>query len=434
MRHMKRTWATAAVTAALALAAAGCSTSDGSTTTADAATAGEAAERGGIQPGYALDEDRFSPLIITSLAPDPIPFTGSDGKVHVAYELQVINFSPRPATITRIETLADGPDGPVVTTFAPDEITPRTVLVADYPSSPTPVTQIPPGRVALLVLDATFDTRDDVPSVVTHRLTASFGDVASDQREFASRYPTEVTQLGGEVRTSSELPVVIGPPLAGTGWWVANGCCGVSPHRAGLLPVGGRINGVERYALDLARLDTAAPALFDPETGQPATFRDDDTVNANYLAYGEKVLAVADGTVVASTVDQPDATPQHLTPGLPLDHLGGNHLIIDIGDGNYAFYGHLQPDSPRVKVGDRVTRGQTIALLGNSGNTTEAHLHFHVTRAPTPLSGDNVPFEIDTFTFVGTTHDGRLEAGPDAGRRTDQLPLNLSLVDFPPAP
>ena len=50
--------------------------------------------------------------------------------------------------------------------------------------------------------------------------------------------------------------------------------------------------------------------------------------------------------------------------------------MLDLGNGVYAFYAHLKTGSPAVRVGDRVRRGQEIARTGNSGNTSEAHLHF----------------------------------------------------------
>ena len=58
--------------------------------------------------------------------------------------------------------------------------------------------------------------------------------------------------------------------------------------------------------------------------------------------------------------------------------LAGNHVILDIGGGRFAFYAHLQPGSLRVKLGDKVRRGQVLGLVGNSGNSTEPHLHFHI--------------------------------------------------------
>jgi murein DD-endopeptidase MepM/ murein hydrolase activator NlpD len=53
----------------------------------------------------------------------------------------------------------------------------------------------------------------------------------------------------------------------------------------------------------------------------------------------------------------------------------GNNVVIDIGGGRYLLMGHLSPGSIQVKVGDHVKLGQQIAKVGNSGNTTEPHLH-----------------------------------------------------------
>ena len=58
--------------------------------------------------------------------------------------------------------------------------------------------------------------------------------------------------------------------------------------------------------------------------------------------------------------------------------IGGNQIVIDHGNGEFSFYAHLKPGSLLVKPGDRVQRGQRIAAVGGSGNSTEPHLHFHV--------------------------------------------------------
>jgi murein DD-endopeptidase MepM/ murein hydrolase activator NlpD len=87
--------------------------------------------------------------------------------------------------------------------------------------------------------------------------------------------------------------------------------------------------------------------------------------------------------------------------GLTLEQYGGNHIVQDIGDGNYAFYAHLKTGSVKVKPGDRLSTGQVIANLGNTGNTDAPHLHFHVMSAPDPLMANGLPFIFKSFKLDG---------------------------------
>ncbi len=403
--------------------ATACSSSDEQAAPSSTPTTARATDRGGVPEGYPLDHDVVAPLVISALGDDPIPVTGTDGKVHVVYELEILNAAPRPATITRIDTLAGVADGPVVATIGPDEIEARSLLVAAYGA---PFTEIPVGGTAVVLLDDVFASRRDVPATSNHRMQATFGAAPSAELEpIAARYPDSVTQIGGVVHASTQRPVILGPPVAGDGWVAGNGCCGNSSHRGAVQPVAGRLNGTERFAIDFVRLDSDVEGV--------VTFRGDGTKNKDYFAYGTPLLAVADGTVVSVQADVPDSTPQHAPTDLSIEQLGGNHVILDIGGGNHVYYAHMIPGSAAVKVGDTVKRGQVIGKLGNSGNSSEAHLHLHVTRAPLPLAGDNVPYEFDRFTFVGSLSGDAVEAGPDAGERTDQLPLDGSVIDFPSA-
>lgn len=387
----------------------------------------------GIQPGYPTDRDAFAPLVITPIAPDPVPVRGTDGRLHVVYELQVFNASPRPATLLKVQTLAGGFRGRVVATLSRSQIVSRTRQLADYPLTPVPATTIPAGRVALLLLDDVYATRRAVPARMTHRVTARFGAAIPDQGPAAKLFPARVTQIGGAVTTSRRRPVVIGPPLAGGGWVAVNACCTLTSHRGAMVPIGGRINGAERYAVDWSRFDLSGP-LFDLTTGLAATFRGDPTRNESYLSFGQPILAVADGRVVRVVSDMPEAPPQQILKGLRLDQLGGNHVTVDIGSGVYAFYAHLKAGSPTVRVGDRVRRGQVIALLGNSGQSSEAHLHFQLMRGIAPLSSDNVPFEIDRFSLVGTAAPAGVVPRPTPGPRSNELPLHNSVTEYPAAP
>ena len=381
--------------------------------------------------------DVMSPLVIGAIAPAPIPVRGSDESFHVAYELTVLNFSPRPAVITSVETLA--PDGSAVTTLSQDEVAERTMIVADY-GTPAPAEDgaeagmwIPSGKTALLVLDDVYSTREAIPASVTHRITASFGPAESGEGGIAVLWPDEISQNGGAITISTEEPIAVGAPLRGQGWLITSGCCALNAHRNVLLPVGGRINGAERFAVDANQIDVASTR----ENGYSDSVEVDGDPgdNESYLAYGAPVLAVADATVVTVHATDPDTTPGTLPlgPGFTLANLGGNVIALELAPDLFAVYYHLAPGSPTVRVGDTVTRGQEIARLGNSGNSSAAHLHFQLSRTPLIFSSESVPYVFDEFTVVGSLDPktGQLIGEPSPGRRQNALPLALTLIDFP---
>ena len=111
--------------------------------------------------------------------------------------------------------------------------------------------------------------------------------------------------------------------------------------------------------------------------------------------------------------------------GITTENIGGNMLVVDIGDGAFAFYAHLQRGSLKVKLGDRVTTGQVIGLLGNTGNSTAPHLHFHVMDGPSPLDANGLPFVFTQFSSRGvvTMSDDNdpLEKG-DPAKIVDERP------------
>jgi murein DD-endopeptidase MepM/ murein hydrolase activator NlpD len=99
------------------------------------------------------------------------------------------------------------------------------------------------------------------------------------------------------------------------------------------------------------------------------------------------------------------------------------------------------PGSVRVRVGQRVTIGQTLGLLGSSGNSNAPHLHFQLMDGPTPLGAEGLPFRFSAFTAEGTlTNFPRFFvlgakaklAGAPRGPKRAELPLNLQVVDFGP--
>ncbi len=104
------------------------------------------------------------------------------------------------------------------------------------------------------------------------------------------------------------------------------------------------------------------------------SYKGDPLKNESYYAFGQPVLAPADGTVVSIVNDIPDNEPVGvMNEKIP----AGNEIVIDHG-GEYSVLAHLKKGSVKVKVGDKVSSGEEIGLLGNSGNSSEAHLHYQV--------------------------------------------------------
>ena len=207
-------------------------------------------------------------------------------------------------------------------------------------------------------------------------------------------------------------------------------------HRSSSLAVNGKIYFAQRFAIDWMRLDDAGRLVH----GDPADVY-------SYTDYGAEVLAVADGTVVdtLNTLDdqKPGTLPDPKT--ITVQNVDGNHVVLDLGVGVYAFYAHMQKGSVAVAAGDRVKRGQVLGKLGNTGNTSGPHLHFHLMESPSVLGSNGIPYEIDSFVLVGqvpqadfaaaTGVEGDWSKGfsPKPTSRHDQFPMDLNIVNFAPA-
>jgi murein DD-endopeptidase MepM/ murein hydrolase activator NlpD len=140
---------------------------------------------------------------------------------------------------------------------------------------------------------------------------------------------------------------------------------------------------------------------------------------------------------------RPESVPGALPAGLTAEAAAGNHVIIDMGNGHYAMYAHLATGTLKVKVGDTVTRGQVLGLLGNTGNSDSPHLHFQVMDRPSALDANGLPFVFDEMEFegmaTGTIADldknsvGGIPFKIDAsgkGPRKLEYPKNLDVIGF----
>ncbi|MCJ8144485.1 M23 family metallopeptidase [Ancylobacter sp. A5.8] len=293
---------------------------------------------------------------------------------------------------------------------------------------------IAPGGSATVLLDVSLAADAVLPAQLSARITASRlkdanGTLVPDHSEGPA--PAVYTFTGAPV-VPGRPAVVVAPPLRGKGWVAVSGCCdALTAHRGAILAINGRQVAPERFAIDWVKLR---------DDGH--LFTGDGTKVTDYAYYGDPILAAADGVVVNvydgadEQVPGPDAKPTGITPA----NIGGNMVVIDIGGGAYAFYAHLQRGSLKVGLGDRVKTGDVIGLLGNTGNSTAPHLHFHVMDGTSPLNANGLPYVFTRFSGQGTLAPGsedELERGKPArieprlvGPMTDMLPLNDQVVDF----
>ena len=117
----------------------------------------------------------------------------------------------------------------------------------------------------------------------------------------------------------------------------------------------------------------------------------------SYHCWGRSIFAPAEGVVVRAVDGLPDQTIGAADPSNP----AGNHVVIDFGNEEYGFLAHLRQGSVRVDKGDVVSIGQEIGLCGNSGNTTEPHLHFHMQTSPTLGQGAGLPMQFTNYQSDG---------------------------------
>jgi len=165
------------------------------------------------------------------------------------------------------------------------------------------------------------------------------------------------------------------------------------------------------------------PAIW-KRTRNGASFSGPEGEISSYYSYGKRVLAVANGTVLKIKDGIPDNKPGHVGAealNLSRETIAGNVIVLELGSGQYAYYAHLQPGSLRVKAGQRVHRGEVIALVGNSGSSFEPHLHFEVTTSPETLAGEGLPYLLDEYDAV-------IDGVPEHRRR--ELPTRGTIVNF----
>ena len=312
-----------------------------------------------------------------------------NGHRHSAFELYVTNWGSTPLKITKLDV--NGKDD-------------QTVLVSQSASGKQ--------LAAMFVPIGGDGTKPNDPSLKPGQTGVFFifVDWIPDQGD-PDNFQTSITidQHGersgsGTIHTAAldlnqDDPIVIHSPLRGKNWLAANGPSNTSPHRRAMLPVNGLPHIGQRYAIDWIQLG---------DDGK--TFTGDEHDNKSYHAWDQEIHAAADGKIVEVKDGIPENVPNSgkLAVQMTYDTLAGNHIIEQLNEDHYAAYAHLRPGTIKVKVGDTVHAGDVLAHLGNTGNSSEPHLHFQVCDAPSFPASEGLPFAIDQYTY----DDYKLDKAP----------------------
>ena len=123
----------------------------------------------------------------------------------------------------------------------------------------------------------------------------------------------------------------------------------------------------------------------------------DGTALDQYHCWGLPILSPGDGTVATAVDSLPDQQIGTTNARNPT----GNHVIVDHGNGEFSLLAHLRSGSVAVRGGDRVTAGQKVGECGNSGNTSEPHLHYHLQNSPVFGQGEGMPAQFQGYVADG---------------------------------
>ena len=366
---------------------------------------------------YVTSAQRLSTIPIDieiPVAPTPVK---ANGQLHLLYELHLTNFSARNLELTRVEALEDSLNGPTLASYADSELIAR--LARPGASNLPDKRLIAGGMRAVVFLELAFDRAADVPTRLHHRLWFKSNDSKA----------TEDSLSGGQVLVRRTIPLVVHPPLRGSGWVALSGMSNTSGHRRTIVVVNGKARIAQRFATDWVRIGPDGLA-----------FRGDPAKNSSWSAYGAEVHAASNGTVVdvKDGVPENDPTADKKAVPITVESAPGNYVIVAMGNGYFSFYAHLQPNSIRVKRGDQVSVGRVLALLGNSGNSDSPHLHFHICDANSPLGSEGMPYVLDFFEMQGVLPSKKLlieggwrQQGSKVDNRRREIPIENAIVRFP---
>jgi|HubBroStandDraft_6_1064221.scaffolds.fasta_scaffold28145_2 hypothetical protein len=339
--------------------------------------------------------ENMTPLLL-AVQDAPVPFMGSDGRVHLVYELDMNNFSSAEIAVEKVEVISDGATLQTLDTAA---VAGRLQPGGQRDSTGT----LARSTRALLFFNVALAPGAKIPVELEHRVSLRVSAAPPGHQEFE--------ESGGKTTVDRRPVALIGPPLRGMRYISADSCCDAVRHTRAALPVNGRAWVAQRYAVDWEQTDASGRIYAGPREKLES-----------YAIFGQPVLAVADALVVSVIDGEPEQTPGNYPTNIPLDKADGNCIILDLGNHRYALYAHMQPGSIKVRSGEKVHLGQVIGLVGDTGNSIVPHLHFQVTDGPSSLSSNGFPYEISEFQVTGETAGGT-KAFDEAESNGTPLPI-----------
>jgi hypothetical protein len=144
-------------------------------------------------------------------------------------------------------------------------------------------------------------------------------------------------------------------------------------------------------------------------TSNGRSYREDGSRLEHYYVYGRPVRAPADGTVHMVHDGEPERPIGHWQ----FVRTAGNHVVLEVAPSEFLFIAHMQPGSITVAPGDRVMAGHVLGLVGNTGNSSEPHVHLHLQDTPTQYLGEGIPFLFHGYRVSGV----EMERGMPLGGR-----------------
>ena len=327
----------------------------------------------------ATASDPRPPQLQISFLAEPAPIV-QYGATKLVYEMAVTNFSKRSYVFDTIEAKAGGSRF----SFSDTALAGMMAHLGPWDPVSGPASRTIAGGRSLIVYFMLDLGAEKAPRAIEHTVHVIADDGGAHD---IALQPLQVLD---------EKPIVVAPPLRGV--WMAGDSVNNGPdaaHRKTILITDGRAWLAQRYAIDWVQIQKV--------DGAYTTWKGAEDKNESYFCYDQPIYSVGAGKVVGMADGLPENVPHSgkYAVELSFDNAAGNHVVVEIAPRRYVLYAHMKPGKVRVKTGDTVDIGQILGHVGNTGSSTEPHLHMHIVDQPSFLAGNGLPYAFTAFDASG---------------------------------